>query len=139
MMVVMDVGDGMVDARGYRVVYKYGTARVFIGRLPNEATERDLEHFFRHYGRVKDVSLKLGYAFVDLESSRDAEEAVHGLNNKQLCGYRVNVELSKSRAPTGGYSSGSGPYRGESHSSYRSDRYGGRGRDYEERGEGEFF
>jgi arginine/serine-rich splicing factor 4/5/6 len=38
--------------------------RVFIGRLPNRASERDVEHFFRGYGRIREVTLKQGYGFV---------------------------------------------------------------------------
>lgn len=40
--------------------------RVFIGRLNPEARSRDLEKFFRDNGfsRLKDVNIKLGYAFV---------------------------------------------------------------------------
>jgi arginine/serine-rich splicing factor 4/5/6 len=38
--------------------------RVFIGRLPSRATERDIEHFFRGNGRIREVVLKTGFAFV---------------------------------------------------------------------------
>jgi RNA recognition motif-containing protein len=38
--------------------------RVFIGRLPSRATERDVEHFFRGNGRIREVVLKTGFGFV---------------------------------------------------------------------------
>lgn len=38
--------------------------RVFVGGLTYRVRERDLERFFRKYGRVKDISMKNGYAFV---------------------------------------------------------------------------
>ena len=42
---------------------KMGT-RVFIGRLSYHAREKDVERFFRGYGRIRDVMLKNGYGFV---------------------------------------------------------------------------
>ena len=38
--------------------------RVYIGRLSNHCRERDVERFFKGYGRLKDVMLKNGYGFV---------------------------------------------------------------------------
>ena len=40
--------------------------RIFVGRLNPEARAKDLEAFFRDNGfsRLKDVNIKLGYAFV---------------------------------------------------------------------------
>lgn len=40
------------------------TGRVYVGKVPYKARERDVEDFFKGYGRVKDVVLKTGYAFV---------------------------------------------------------------------------
>ncbi len=39
-------------------------SRMYVGRLSNRATERDVEHFFRGYGRLRDVVIKQGFAFV---------------------------------------------------------------------------
>lgn len=40
------------------------SARVYIGRLSYRASERDIEHFFRGYGRIRDIVLKNGFGFV---------------------------------------------------------------------------
>lgn len=40
------------------------SSRVYIGNLPSRATERDVEHFFRGYGRIREVMLKNGFGFV---------------------------------------------------------------------------
>lgn len=40
------------------------SSRVYIGRLPNSARERDVERFFKGYGNVREVILKNGYGFV---------------------------------------------------------------------------
>lgn len=38
--------------------------RVYIGHLSYHARERDIERFFKGYGRIRDVMLKNGYGFV---------------------------------------------------------------------------
>ena len=38
--------------------------RVFIGRLPYQAVERDVDRFFKGYGRIREILLKNGYGFV---------------------------------------------------------------------------
>ena len=38
--------------------------RVYIGRLSYHAREKDVERFFKGYGRLKDIMLKNGYGFV---------------------------------------------------------------------------
>jgi len=94
------------------------SSRVYIGHLASRATERDIEKFFRGFGRIRDIVLKNGFGFVEFDDSRDAEDAVYDLNGRDLCGERVIVELSRRgpRAP-GGYRGGGGP----------PDRYGGGG------------
>jgi len=93
------------------------SSRVYIGHLSSRATERDVEYFFRGFGRIRDIVLKNGFAFVEFDDSRDAEDAVYDLNGRDLCGERVIVELSRRGPMGGGYRGGGGPY----------DRYGGGG------------
>ena len=38
--------------------------RVYIGGLSSHAREKDVERFFKNYGRLKDIMLKNGYGFV---------------------------------------------------------------------------
>ena len=38
--------------------------RVYIGRLSSRTGERDIEKFFKSYGKVRFVMLKNGYGFV---------------------------------------------------------------------------
>ena len=45
------------------VCHRMGT-RVFVGGLTYRVRERDLERFFRKYGRIKEIAMKNGFAFV---------------------------------------------------------------------------
>lgn len=38
--------------------------RIFIGRLSPSAREKDVERFFKGYGRIRDIDLKRGFGFV---------------------------------------------------------------------------
>ncbi len=67
-------------------------SRVYIGRLPQRASERDVERFFKGYGRIRDVVVKNGYGFVEFDSYRDADDAVYDLNGRDMQGERVLVE-----------------------------------------------
>ena len=58
-------------------------AKVYVGDLPREADEKDIERAFSHYGPLKSVWVARnppGFAFVEFEDVRDAEDAVRGLD-----------------------------------------------------------
>ncbi|XP_049844877.1 serine-arginine protein 55-like isoform X8 [Schistocerca gregaria] len=72
--------------------------RVFIGGLTYRVREHDLEKFFRKYGRIKEIAMKNGFAFVEFDDYRDADDAVYELNGKELLGERVIVEHARGTA-----------------------------------------
>jgi arginine/serine-rich splicing factor 4/5/6 len=90
-------------------------SRVYVGGLPYGCRERDLERFFKGYGRTRDILLKNGYGFVEFEDYRDADDAVYELNGKELLGERVTVEPARGTA------------RGSDRGRDRYDRYDRRG------------
>ncbi|XP_013786056.1 serine/arginine-rich splicing factor 4-like [Limulus polyphemus] len=69
--------------------------RVYIGRLNYDCRERDLEKFFKGYGRIREVLIKNGFGFVEFDDYRDADDAVYELNGKELLGERVSVEHAR--------------------------------------------
>ena len=74
--------------------------KVYIGDLPKNANEKDIETAFTCYGSVRSVWVARnppGFAFVEFEYGRDAEEAVKGLDGTTICGTRVRVEPSTGR------------------------------------------
>jgi arginine/serine-rich splicing factor 4/5/6 len=50
---------------------KTGT-RVYVGKLSYDVRERDIEKFFKGYGRVREILMKEGFAFVEFDDYRDA-------------------------------------------------------------------
>lgn len=44
--------------------YRMVGSRVYVGGLPYGVRERDLERFFKGYGRTRDILIKNGYGFV---------------------------------------------------------------------------
>lgn len=72
-----------------------GSSRVFVGRLSYRARESDVERFFRGFGKIREINLKNGYGFVEFDDSRDADDAVYEMNNRDLCGERVTVEHAR--------------------------------------------
>ncbi|XP_050765747.1 serine/arginine-rich splicing factor 4 isoform X2 [Gymnogyps californianus] len=84
--------------------------RVYIGRLSYQARERDVERFFKGYGKILEVDLKNGYGFVEFDDLRDADDAVYELNGKDLCGERVIVEHARGPRRDSSYGSGRSGY-----------------------------
>ncbi|KAK2702548.1 hypothetical protein QYM36_018840, partial [Artemia franciscana] len=75
-----DRGDGLVDG--------------------NHASQEELEDAFSRYGRVRKVWVARnppGFAFVEMEDPRDAEDATRALDGRRVCGRRVRVEMATGR------------------------------------------
>lgn len=70
-------------------------SRVFVGGLTYRVRERDLERFFRKYGKIREISMKNGFAFVEFDDHRDADDAIYELNGRELLGERVSVERAR--------------------------------------------
>ena len=82
-----------------------GQSKVYIGGLRDDANKHDLEDAFSRYGPVKNTWVARqppGFAFVEMEDPRDADDAVRGLDGTRICGSRVKVEMSKGGGGRGG-------------------------------------
>jgi len=84
--------------------------RIYVGGIPTDCRERDLDKFFRNYGRLRDCLIKNGYAFVEFEDNRDADDAVYEMNGRELMGCRVSVEHARG-IPRRGEAMGAGARR----------------------------
>ncbi|XP_015693318.1 serine/arginine-rich-splicing factor SR34-like isoform X2 [Oryza brachyantha] len=72
---------------------------IYVGNLPGDIREREVEDLFYKYGRIVDIDLKIpprppGYAFVEFEDPRDAQDAIHGRDAYDFDGHRLRVELA---------------------------------------------
>ncbi|KAG5853233.1 hypothetical protein ANANG_G00070910 [Anguilla anguilla] len=76
--------------------------KIFIGNLSQDTTAEELRSVFSQYGTVSECDVLKRYGFVHMDSKADAEEAIRNLNQRELNGMAMNVELSrgKSRATT---------------------------------------
>nr|KAJ0191574.1 hypothetical protein LSAT_V11C800411230 [Lactuca sativa] len=93
---------------------------IYVGNLPGDIREREVEDLFYKYGQIAHIDLKIpprppGYAFVEFEEARDAEDAIRGRDGYDFDGHRLRVELahggrgnSSSTDRHGGYGSGRG-------------------------------
>ncbi|EPB83212.1 hypothetical protein HMPREF1544_10060 [Mucor circinelloides 1006PhL] len=55
---------------------------LFVGRIPREMNNRDLEDAFSKYGKITRLDVKTGFGFVEYDDKRDAEDAIKGINEK---------------------------------------------------------
>lgn len=64
---------------------RYGSeCKLYVGDLGNNASKQELEDAFGYYGPLRNVWVARnppGFAFVEFEDPRDAEDAVRGLGN----------------------------------------------------------
>lgn len=78
--------------------------KVYVGELGNSARKNELEDSFSYYGQLRNVWIARnppGFAFVEFEDPRDAEDAVRGLDGRTICGRRARVELSNGKSGRG--------------------------------------
>ncbi|KAH9689447.1 serine/arginine-rich-splicing factor SR34 [Citrus sinensis] len=72
---------------------------LYVGNLPGDTRMREVEDLFYKYGPIVDIDLKIpprppGYAFLEFEDYRDAEDAIRGRDGYNFDGYRLRVELA---------------------------------------------
>eukprot|EP00462_Mataza_sp_D1_P002235 CAMPEP_0175100704 /NCGR_PEP_ID=MMETSP0086_2-20121207/7289_1 /TAXON_ID=136419 /ORGANISM="Unknown Unknown, Strain D1" /LENGTH=219 /DNA_ID=CAMNT_0016374953 /DNA_START=32 /DNA_END=693 /DNA_ORIENTATION=+ len=67
-------------------------SRIYVGKLDRDVRERDLEDLFRKYGHIRNIDMKNGFAFVHYEDPRDAEDAIHYLDNERFMGSNIVVQ-----------------------------------------------
>merc|ERR1719466_93847 len=75
--------------------------KVYVGELGNNGNKAELEEAFNYYGPLKSVWVARsppGFAFIEFEDPRDAEDAVRALDGTRMCGVRVKVEMSTGRS-----------------------------------------
>ncbi|VVA90578.1 unnamed protein product [Arabis nemorensis] len=74
---------------------------IYVGNLPGDIRMREVEDLFYKYGPIVDIDLKIpprppGYAFVEFEDPRDADDAIYGRDGYDFDGCRLRVEIARS-------------------------------------------
>ena len=93
--------------------------KLFVGNLPYETTEQDLEALFGQAGQVETVSVMRdrmtgrarGFAFVEMASDDDAQKAITQLNGHQIGGRALTINEARpqvARPAGGGFGGGRG-------------------------------
>jgi RNA recognition motif-containing protein len=71
--------------------------RIYVGNVPNEATEEDIRQAFAAFGKVTFVTIKR-FAFVDMPVTTEAQAAIVGLDGKHLKGRMLTVSEARPRS-----------------------------------------
>jgi cold-inducible RNA-binding protein len=99
--------------------------KLYVGNLPYETNEADLQALFTEAGPVESVNVirdretgrARGFAFVEMATDEGAQAAVSTLNERNFGGRRLTVNEARPQAARsgggGGYGGGRAPRRSE--------------------------
>lgn len=91
-------------------------SRIFVGELPLDIEEHELEKMFREFGQILRIVVKRkrdppAFAFLEFADPRDAEDAIHNMDGRKLENRHLRVEMeNKPRGDSGRF--GGPPDRG---------------------------
>jgi RNA recognition motif-containing protein len=88
---------------------------IFVGNLPYEFTDQELENAFTEYGEITSARVIMdrfsgrsrGFGFVEMANNTEAEAAIQGLNGKEFSGRGLTVNEARPRE--GGARGGGAP------------------------------
>jgi cold-inducible RNA-binding protein len=92
-------------------------SKLYVGNLPFETTEADLQAHFAQAGTVESVNVMRdretgrarGFAFVEMASQADTQAAITQFNDQAFGGRRLTVNEARPQEPrTGGFGGGGG-------------------------------
>jgi cold-inducible RNA-binding protein len=92
------------------------STKLYVGNLPYETTEADLQALFAAAGQVSTVSIvrdratgqARGFAFVEMSDAEGARRAISELDRHQLGGRSLTVNEAKPMAPRSSGGGGGG-------------------------------
>jgi RNA recognition motif-containing protein len=93
--------------------------KLYVGNLPYETGEAQLQELFARAGTVDSVKVMRdmatgrarGFAFVEMSTDAEAQRAITELNNYQLDGRGLTVNEARPKATNGGFGGGGGSHR----------------------------
>lgn len=83
-------------------------SRLYVGHLPRDVRERDIERLFKGYGQIRDICLLSGFGFVEFRDRRDADDVMRDFDDREFMGDRLVVEPARAerrrdRSDRGGF------------------------------------
>ena len=90
--------------------------KLYVGNLPYDTAEQDLESLFASAGTVDSVNVMRdmatgrarGFAFVEMGSDEEAQAAITQFNDYQLGGRNLTVNEARPKTAGGGFAGGGG-------------------------------
>jgi RNA recognition motif-containing protein len=88
--------------------------KLYVGNLPYDTDEQQLHALFSGHGTVDSVNVMRdnatgrarGFAFVEMASDEDAQNAIEALNNSSLGGRNLTVNEARPKTGGGGFGGG---------------------------------
>ena len=104
--------------------------KLYVGNLPFETTESDLQALFAAAGEVNTINIvrdratgqARGFAFVEMSTDDEAQKAITELNDYQLGGRGLTVNEARPKPERSGGFGGGGGYGGDRGGSGRGNR-----------------
>jgi RNA recognition motif-containing protein len=92
------------------------STKLYVGNLPFETTESDLQALFEQSGEVRGINLvrdratgqARGFAFVEMSDSESAQKAINELDKHQYGGRSLTVNEAKPMTPRSNGGGGGG-------------------------------
>lgn len=89
---------------------------IYVGNLPFNTTDQDLQQLFGQYGQVGRASVVMdretgrsrGFGFVEMSNDNEAQAAIAALNNKEFGGRTLAINVARPREGGGGGGRGGG-------------------------------
>lgn len=83
---------------------------IYVGNLPHEATDSDVQKAFEAFGKVSTVNIikdkfsgqSRGFGFVEMPNKDEAQAAIAGLNGTEMMGRALNVNEARPKTERGG-------------------------------------
>uniref|UniRef100_A0A1A8DZ74 Serine/arginine-rich splicing factor 10 n=1 Tax=Nothobranchius kadleci TaxID=1051664 RepID=A0A1A8DZ74_NOTKA len=82
---------------------RHQNTSLFVRNISDESRPEDLRREFGRYGPIVDVYIPLdfytrqprGFAYIQFEDVRDAEDALHSLDRKWVCGRQIEIQFAQ--------------------------------------------
>eukprot|EP00801_Mesodinium_rubrum_P003520 Mrub_03520.p1 GENE.Mrub_03520~~Mrub_03520.p1 ORF type:complete len:383 (-),score=105.47 Mrub_03520:272-1420(-) len=72
--------------------------RIYVGRLPRDISEKDVERNFGKFGKIVYMKHKEDYAFIEYDNFKSAKKAVEAMDTKDMGTTRIKVQHSENKA-----------------------------------------